>query len=128
MVVLISANAQNVQENSQKFGRLLRLIESYYVDSTNISDLTEKAIVSMLQELDPHSVYITKDEVERMNEPLQANFEGIGITFNILKDTLLVLSTVPGGPSEKVGLDGRRPYSCPSMEKMLQERGLKTTM
>jgi carboxyl-terminal processing protease len=104
MVVLISAKAQNVQENSQKFGRLLRLIESYYVDSTNISDLTEKAIVSMLQELDPHSVYITKDEVEKMNEPLQANFEGIGITFNILKDTLLVLSTVPGGPSEKVGL------------------------
>lgn len=104
IVVLLSANAQNVQENSQKFGRLLRLIESYYVDSTNISDLTEKAIISMLQELDPHSVYITKDEVERMNEPLQANFEGIGITFNILKDTLLVLSTVPGGPSEKVGL------------------------
>ena len=99
-----SSNAQGVQENSQKFGRLLRLIDSYYVDSTNISELTEKAIVSMLQELDPHSVYISKDEVERMNEPLQANFEGIGITFNILKDTLLVLSTVPGGPSEKVGL------------------------
>jgi carboxyl-terminal processing protease len=96
--------AQDVQENSQKFGRLLRLVESYYVDSANITDLTEKAIVSMLQELDPHSVYITKDEVEKMNEPLQANFEGIGITFNILKDTLLVLSTVPGGPSEKVGL------------------------
>ena len=104
LVVQLYSDAQNVQENSQKFGRLLRLIESYYVDSTNISDLTEKAIVSMLQELDPHSVYITKDEVERMNEPLQANFEGIGITFNILKDTLLVLSTVPGGPSEKVGL------------------------
>ncbi len=96
--------AQDVQENSQKFGRLLRLVESYYVDSANITDLTEKAIVSMLQELDPHSVYISKDEVEKMNEPLQANFEGIGITFNILKDTLLVLSTVPGGPSEKVGL------------------------
>lgn len=104
MGLLLSANAQSVQENSQKFGRLLRLVESYYVDSTNISDLTEKAIISMLQELDPHSVYISKDEVERMNEPLQANFEGIGITFNILKDTLLVLSTVPGGPSEKVGL------------------------
>lgn len=102
--VHFSSNAQGVQENSQKFGRLLRLIDSYYVDSTNISELTEKAIVSVLQELDPHSVYISKDEVERMNEPLQANFEGIGITFNILKDTLLVLSTVPGGPSEKVGL------------------------
>ncbi len=99
-----TAGAQGVQENTQKFGRLLRLVESYYVDTTNINDLTEKAIVSMLQELDPHSVYISKDEVEKMNEPLQGNFEGIGITFNILKDTLLVLSTVPGGPSEKVGL------------------------
>ncbi len=107
-IVLLAVNpaltAQEVQENSQKFGRLLRLVESYYVDSANITDLTEKAIVSMLQELDPHSVYISKDEVEKMNEPLQANFEGIGITFNILKDTLLVLSTIPGGPSEKVGL------------------------
>lgn len=104
LLLKLHSTAQAVQENSQKFGRLLRLIDSYYVDSTNISDLTEKAIVSLLLELDPHSVYISKDEVERMNEPLQANFEGIGITFNILKDTLLVLSTVPGGPSEKVGL------------------------
>ncbi len=104
LAVTPALTAQDVQENSQKFGRLLRLVESYYVDSANITDLTEKAIVSMLQELDPHSVYISKDEVEKMNEPLQANFEGIGITFNILKDTLLVLSTVPGGPSEKVGL------------------------
>lgn len=96
--------AQGVQENSQKFARMIRLIETYYVDSTNVTDLTEKAIISMLGELDPHSVYISKDEVEKMNEPLQGNFEGIGISFNILKDTLLVISTVPGGPSEKVGL------------------------
>lgn len=100
----ISLTAQTVQDNSQKFGRLLRLVESFYVDSTDINDLTEKAIVSLLQELDPHSVYISKEEVEKMNEPLQGNFEGIGITFNLHKDTLLVLSTVPGGPSEKVGL------------------------
>ena len=98
------AGAQNAQENSQKFARLLRLVESYYVDSTNIGDLTEKAITSLLQDLDPHSVYISKEEVERMNEPLQGNFEGIGISFNIHKDTLLVLSTVPGGPSEKIGI------------------------
>ena len=98
------AGAQNAQENSQKFARLLRLVESYYVDSTNIGDLTEKAITSLLQDLDPHSVYISREEVERMNEPLQGNFEGIGISFNIHKDTLLVLSTVPGGPSEKIGI------------------------
>jgi carboxyl-terminal processing protease len=104
MAGMQAVTAQTVMDNTQKFGRLLRLIESYYVDTTNIAGLTEKAIEGVLQELDPHSVYISKDEVEKMNEPLQGNFEGIGITFNILKDTLLVLSTVPGGPSEKVGL------------------------
>lgn len=96
--------AQDAQANTLKFGRLLRLVESYYVDTTNINRLTEKAIVSMLQELDPHSVYITRDEVEKMNEPLKGNFEGIGVSFNIHKDTLLVVSTVPGGPSERTGI------------------------
>ena len=96
--------AQDVQTNMLKYGRLLQLIKSNYVDTTNIDDLTEKAIVKVLAELDPHSVYISKEEVEKMNEPLQGSFEGIGISFNILKDTLLVVTTIPGGPSEKVGL------------------------
>jgi len=107
-VVLISGfntTAQEaVQQNQLKFGRLLRLIDSYYVDTTNIDDLTEKAIVNMLSELDPHSAYISKEEVAEMNQPLEGNFEGIGISFNIFKDTLLVLTTISGGPSEKVGL------------------------
>ncbi len=96
--------AQESQDNTLKFGRLLRLVESYYVDTTNINLLTEKAITSMLQELDPHSVYITKDEVDKMNEPLKGNFEGIGVSFNIYKDTLLVTAVIPGGPSEKTGI------------------------
>ncbi|MHA7108658.1 S41 family peptidase [Sunxiuqinia elliptica] len=96
--------AQDVQTNMLKYGRLLQLIKSNYVDTTNIDDLTEKAIVKVLAELDPHSVYISREEVEKMNEPLQGSFEGIGISFNILKDTLLVVTTIPGGPSEKVGL------------------------
>lgn len=95
---------ESVQQNQLKFGRLLRLVDGYYVDSVNIGELTEKAIVSVLSELDPHSVYMSKDEVDKMNEPLVGNFEGIGISFNIYKDTLLVLSTISGGPSEKVGL------------------------
>ncbi len=100
-----AASAQeDVQINALKFGRLLRLIDSYYVDSANVEKLTEKAVVSMLQELDPHSVYISKEEVAKMNEELKGNFEGIGISFNIFKDTLLVITTIPGGPSEKVGL------------------------
>jgi len=96
--------AQDVQDNAMKFGRLLRLVDSYYVDSTKIKDLTEKAIVEVLRNLDPHSVYISKEEVEKMNEPLQGNFEGVGISFNVFRDTLMVVTTIPGGPSEKVGL------------------------
>ena len=99
-----SLQAQDVQMNMMKFGRMLQLIESNYVDTTNIDQLTGKAIVSVLNQLDPHSVYISKEEVEKMNEPLKGSFEGIGISFNIFKDTLMVVSTIPGGPSEKVGL------------------------
>ncbi len=93
-----------VQKNQLKYARLMRIVDSYYVDSTNIDDLTEKAIIKVLGELDPHSAYISKDEVDAMNEPLKGSFNGIGITFNIFKDTLLVTTTIPGGPSEKVGL------------------------
>ena len=96
--------SQEVTQNAEKFGRLLRLIDTYYVDTTNINKLTETAIVSMLQDMDPHSVYISKADVDKMNEPLVGNFEGIGITFNIFRDTLLVTSVVPGGPSEKNGI------------------------
>ncbi len=101
----MQTDAQNsVQQNQLKFGRLLRLIDGYYVDTTNIDALTEKAIVKVLSELDPHSTYISREEVEKMNEPLKGNFEGIGISFNIFKDTLMVTTTISGGPSEKVGL------------------------
>lgn len=99
-----AVQAQDVQADMIKFGRLLRLIDSYYVDTTNVDKLTEDAIVDVLGKLDPHSVYISKEEVEKMNEPLVGSFEGIGISFNILRDTLMVVTTIPGGPSEKVGL------------------------
>ncbi|MEN8116896.1 MAG: S41 family peptidase [Bacteroidota bacterium] len=95
---------ETVQQNQLKFARLLRLVDGYYVDSADVNKLTEKAIVNLLSELDPHSTYISKEEVDKMNEPLKGNFEGIGISFNIFKDTLLVTTTISGGPSEKVGL------------------------
>ena len=101
---VVLTGQESVQKNQMKFGRLLRLVDGYYVDSANIDELTEKAIIHLLSELDPHSVYISKEEVDKMNEPLQGNFEGIGISFNIFKDTLLITSVIPGGPSEKVGL------------------------
>ena len=101
----ISTSAQeSVQESQLKFARLLRLIDGYYVDSANVSKLTEDAIVHLLGELDPHSTYISKEEVDKMNEPLKGNFEGIGISFTIYKDTLMGTTTISGGPSEKVGL------------------------
>jgi carboxyl-terminal processing protease len=75
-----------------------------YVDSVDSEKLVEDAIVHMLGELDPHSVYISKEELAEANEPLQGNFEGIGVQFNILKDTIMVVSPISGGPSEKLGI------------------------
>ncbi|MGB0881376.1 MAG: S41 family peptidase [Vicingaceae bacterium] len=91
-------------EGSKKFDALLQLINYTYVDTINEKDIVESAIVSVLKELDPHSVYIPKEELKKMNEPLVGNFEGVGIQFNIYHDTLLVVSPISGGPSEKVGL------------------------
>ncbi|MGM0626174.1 MAG: S41 family peptidase [Bacteroidota bacterium] len=101
----IQAIAQSsYSQQLSKFGRVLTLVNSLYVDTVDQEELVEDAIVSMLQELDPHSIYISKDEVKRMNEPLQGAFDGIGIQFNIMKDTLMVVATIPGGPSEKLGI------------------------
>jgi carboxyl-terminal processing protease len=98
------SQAQSFDPQAYKFTRMLNLIDNFYVDTVNKSDLVEDAIVAMLKELDPHSVYISEDEVKRMNEGLQGNFEGIGVQFNILNDTLMVVSPIPGGPSEKLGI------------------------
>ncbi len=98
------SHAQEVREQTIKYQNLIGLIDAFYVDTVNLEKLTEDAIIKVLAELDPHSVYISKDEVKAMNEPLQGSFSGIGIQFNILRDTLLVVETIPGGPSERVGL------------------------
>jgi carboxyl-terminal processing protease len=94
----------DTRSTSQKFSSLLQIINYYYVDTTNQSELTEKAIVAMLKELDPHSVYLTKEEIAKANEPLQGNFDGVGIQFQLFKDTILVVAAVPGGPSDKLGI------------------------
>lgn len=99
------ASAQYVaSEGIKKMDALFQIINYAYVDSTNESELVEEAIVAVLKDLDPHSVYIPKEELKKMNEPLVGNFEGVGIQFNILHDTLLIVSPISGGPSEKVGL------------------------
>jgi carboxyl-terminal processing protease len=95
----------SIRSRNDKINSILNIIESSYVDSVNRNDLVETAIPAILKKLDPHSVYIPAKDLVRANEPLQGNFEGIGISFNILSDTILVISTIPGGPSEKVGLE-----------------------
>ena len=89
---------------NDKITSILNIIESDYVDTVNRSELVEAAIPAILKKLDPHSVYIPAKDLQRANEPLQGNFDGIGISFNMLTDTILVISTIPGGPSEKIGL------------------------
>jgi len=92
------------KETTQKFAAALFYIENYYVDSTKPAKLVEHAIISTLKELDPHSAYLSKEEIQEANEPLEGSFEGIGVTFQLSKDTILVIAPVPGGPSEKVGI------------------------
>ena len=75
-----------------------------YVDSVDENKLVEDAIRGMLEKLDPHSTYSNAKEVKQMNEPLQGNFEGIGVQFNMIDDTLMVIQPVTNGPSEKVGI------------------------
>lgn len=88
----------------KKYSTLLYLINNFYVDTLDVPGLTEKAIVQTLRELDPHSAYIPKKSVEKANETLQGSFEGVGITFQLFKDTILVVAPIPGGPSDKVGI------------------------
>jgi len=104
----IAATAQQPQSkgqiNSQKLATTLYLIENFYVDTANIDKVTEDAIIAALKELDPHSAYISKKDVEKANERLVGSFEGIGVTFQLIRDTITVISPTVGGPSEKVGI------------------------
>lgn len=95
---------KNVLPLDQKLRMAELIVADYYVDTVNENKLVETAIRSMLEELDPHSQYSTAEETRELNEPLAGNFSGIGITFNMNKDTLYVIQTVSGGPSERVGV------------------------
>jgi carboxyl-terminal processing protease len=99
-----STHHSSIRSRNDKINTVLNIIESSYVDSINRADLVEAAIPAILKKLDPHSVYIPAKDMARANEPLEGNFDGIGIAFNTITDTILVISTIPGGPSEKMGL------------------------
>lgn len=81
-----------------------QIIECFYVDSVNSDKMVQEAIVAMLKTLDPHSTYSDPEETKELTTPLTGNFSGIGVQFNMLNDTLFVIQTTSGGPSEKVGI------------------------
>lgn len=97
-------NSQSLNSEIFKIHKVLGYIDVFYVDTVNQEKLVEAAIIRMVEELDPHSAYLNKDEVQEMNEPLHGEFEGIGIQFNVLFDTIFVINPISGGPSEKVGI------------------------
>ncbi len=94
------------QGNNNKVDNIIDYIERDYVDTISRSQLETDAIKEMLDKLDPHSSYISAKDFHEINDPLLGSFEGIGISFRIEKDTITVINTIPGGPSEKVGLMG----------------------
>lgn len=93
-----------VYPRADKINSILDMIEDTYVDSVSRNSLEETAINSILKKLDPHSVYIPASELQSVNEPLEGNFSGIGVQFNYQEDTIIVVSTIPEGPSEKAGI------------------------
>jgi carboxyl-terminal processing protease len=90
--------------SGNKLDELIDYIVRDYVDTLNRDSLTDMTIEQLLSNLDPHSAYIPASDLQSANEPLNGNFEGIGIEFNILRDTIYVVTAIPGGPSEKVGI------------------------
>ncbi len=99
-----SVNAQSEPEEFLKLRYATYAIDRFYVDSVNRTKLVEDAIVGMLKEMDPHSTYLNPEEVKEANEPLEGNFDGIGVQFNMLNDTLFIVNTIVGGPAEAVGV------------------------
>lgn len=98
------AHASVSYSDLQKLQTTVVAIDRFYLDTVNANTLIDNAINGMLEKLDPHSKYIPKSEVQKMNEPLDGKFEGIGVVFQMMEDTLLVIQTISGGPSEKVGI------------------------
>lgn len=95
---------KSLSQEEEKFRTVLRLIESEYVDVVNIDSLLEVTMPQLLSSLDPHSAYIPTSELTAVNEDLQGSFSGVGVSFQIVNDTVNVVEVIPGGPAEKVGV------------------------
>lgn len=98
-------SGDNIYEQINKFKDVLSMTQKVYVEDVDTGKLTEAAIRGMLGELDPHSVYIPASEMQRVKEDFQGSFEGIGIEFAVLNDTLVVVSPIAGGPSDALGIE-----------------------
>ena len=94
----------NLFDNLNKFNDVLTLTQKYYVEEVNTEKLVESAINGMLNELDPHSVYIPAKQMTAVEEEFRGDFEGVGIEFQVVNDTLTVVSPITGGPSEQLGI------------------------
>lgn len=101
--VVLYAGAQHISAPN-KIANAARIIDRYYVDNVNIDSLVEQAIISMLHDLDPHSQYSNAEETQALTEPLEGNFSGVGISFNMTADTLYVIETVADGPCQRAGV------------------------
>ena len=95
---------ERLAEPDNKLTQTLSLIESRYVDPVSMDSLAEHVIPLLIGELDPHSVYVPAEEMAAMNEPLEGEFDGIGVMFNMATDTVIVLNVIPRGPSDKAGV------------------------
>lgn len=93
-----------IYPRADKISNIMTYIEREYVDKIDKDKLAEEIIPKILAELDPHSQYVAASEFQKANEPLEGNFSGIGVQFNMLNDTLVVLQTIANGPSEKIGI------------------------
>lgn len=90
--------------SSDKLNQALQIIREQYVDSVNDEQLTDLALAALFQSLDPHSEYIPKSKLQSVNEDLDGSFSGVGISFQIVADTVTVVEAIVGGPAEKLGI------------------------
>lgn len=126
----------NILEEIQKYSEVLSLVQKDYVDNIDVDDLNEAAINGLLSRLDPHSVYMPVKNVKESDEQFQGRFEGIGVTFTIIRDTITVDAPVPGGPSDQLGIragdkivqiDGKSAIKLKEDDVRKQLRGPKGT-
>jgi carboxyl-terminal processing protease len=99
-----SLRSGNLSPESDKINKILQLIETAYVDTVNTSEIVEKTIPELLDNLDPHTTYIPAKDMKAVDEEMQGNFSGIGVQFSIQEDTIMIIDVVSGGPSSKLGI------------------------